>query len=134
MQKDLLALLLSPFHLLVTVLLEYITFSPNREGIVYMSFPRLLATDLQQKATFSSSGNGIVYMDLHHLLLQEFVSIFVRVERINLLPHFTRLCFHHVLVMNCRKLKKSRLWCALNSTTFVQRASGSTVRMRCVRT
>ena len=76
MQKDLLALLLSPFHLLVTVLVQYVTFSPNRKGTVYMSFPRLLATDLQQNATFSSSGNGVVYMDLHRLIVQEFVSIF----------------------------------------------------------
>jgi hypothetical protein len=76
MQKDLLALLLSPFHLLVTVLLQYTTFSRNREGTVYMSFPRLLATYLQQNATFSSSGNGIVYMDPRRLLEQEFVSIF----------------------------------------------------------
>jgi hypothetical protein len=76
MQKDLLALLLSPFHLLVTVLLQYITFSPNRKGTVYMSFPRVLATNLQQNATLSSSGKGIVYMDLHRLLVQEFVSVF----------------------------------------------------------
>jgi len=30
---------------------------------------------------------------------------FLRVEHINLLPHFTRLCIHHIFVTNCRKLK-----------------------------
>jgi hypothetical protein len=75
MQKDLLALLFSPFHLLVTVLLRYITFSPNRKGTVYISFPRLLAMDLRQIATFSSSGKDIVYMDFQRLLVQEFLSI-----------------------------------------------------------
>ena len=74
-RKDLLALLFSPFHLLVTELLRYITFSPYRKGTVYMSFPRLLAMDLRQNATFSSSGKDIVYRDLHRLLVQEFVSI-----------------------------------------------------------
>jgi hypothetical protein len=97
MLKDLLALLFSPFHLLVTVLLRYITFSPNRKGTVYMSIPRIQAMDLQQNATFSSSGKDIVYMDSPStgICLNSLC-----VERTNLLPHFTRLCIHHVLVTN----------------------------------
>jgi hypothetical protein len=72
MQKDLLALLFSPFHLLVTLLQQYTTFSPNRKGTVYKNLAPLLATDLQHNATFCSSRRGIVYMDLPRLLVQEF--------------------------------------------------------------